>query len=237
MGRWMMPAHEKNVLLSRQAIVEDRVAKLENMVLQNVGCNIQIEAKRSCNAKDAKGAKKSEEEIGDIQQKLNFEEDDNELQFIDKEDVLEKQSKKKAGKEVKKLELNSSSMPKSLWLLYCHYKRALGNGESLQILLDNNVFGEECTLYVHDEVVIPFCQLMPISYTCIAVYIWYLYKKMMEENKLDKFRFMQTRHVGHVPTKRTGKNFLEKQLETRARALANRLMDNPSNEHFWCHVI
>ncbi|XP_019170300.1 PREDICTED: uncharacterized protein LOC109165811 [Ipomoea nil] len=40
MGRGMMPAHEKNVLLSRQAKVEDRVAKLENMLLQNVGCNI-----------------------------------------------------------------------------------------------------------------------------------------------------------------------------------------------------
>ncbi|XP_019197711.1 PREDICTED: uncharacterized protein LOC109191528 [Ipomoea nil] len=135
----------------------------------------------------------------------------------------------KAGKEVKKLELNSSSMPKSLWLLYCYYKRALGNGESLQILLDNNVFGEECTLFVHDEDVTPFCQLMPISYTCIAVYIWYLYNKMMEENKLEKFRFMQPSVVGHLPTKRTDTNFLENQLEKRARALANRLLDIPSD--------
>ncbi|XP_019167817.1 PREDICTED: uncharacterized protein LOC109163522 [Ipomoea nil] len=211
-----MPAHEKNVLLSRQAKVEDRVAKLENMLLQNVGCNIQIEAKGSCTAKDAKGAKKSEEEIGDIQQKLDFEEDDDELQFIDKEDVLVKPSKKKASKEVKKLELNSSSMPKSLWLLYCYYKRALGNGEGLQILLDNNVFGDECTLFVHDEDVAPFCQLMSISYTCIAVYIWYLYNKMMEENKLEKFRFMQPSVVGHLSTKRTDTKFLEKQLESRA---------------------
>ncbi|XP_019170859.1 PREDICTED: uncharacterized protein LOC109175436 [Ipomoea nil] len=231
LGKGMLPNHEKNVLLRRQATVEDRVAKLENLVLQNVAFKSSpIEEKGSCTAKDAKGAMKlSEEEIGFMKQKLDFEDDDDELQFIDKEDVLEKQCKKKPSKEVKKLELNSSSMPKSLWLLYCYYKRALGNGESLKIVLDENVFGEECTLYVHDEDVTPFCQLMPISYTCIAVYIWYLYKKMMEDNKLEKFRFMQPCHVGHVPTTRTDKNFLDKQLESRARALADRLIDNPSS--------
>ncbi|XP_019196472.1 PREDICTED: uncharacterized protein LOC109190440 [Ipomoea nil] len=231
LGKGMLPNHEKNVLLRRQATVEDRVAKLENLVLQNVAFkSSSIEEKGSCTAKDAKGAMKlSEEEIGFMKQKLDFEDDDDELQFIDKEDVLEKQCKKKPSKEVKKLELNSSSMPKSLWLLYCYYKRALGNGESLKIVLDENVFGEECTLYVHDEDVTPFCQLMPISYTCIAVYIWYLYKKMMEDNKLEKFRFMQPCHVGHVPTTRTDKNFLDKQLESRARALADRLIDNPSS--------
>nr|GMD09493.1 putative Ulp1 protease family catalytic domain, putative transposase, Ptta/En/Spm, plant [Ipomoea batatas] len=141
----------------------------------------------------------------------------------------EKQCKKKFGHHEKKLELNSSSMPKSLWLLYCYYKRALDNRETIKVILDFDVFGETCTLYVNEEDVNPFCQLMPISYTCIGMYIWSLYKKMMDENKLDKFRFVHPYGVGHLPTTKTDTQFLEEQLENRARALAGRLFDTPPN--------
>nr|GMD03621.1 putative Ulp1 protease family catalytic domain, putative transposase, Ptta/En/Spm, plant [Ipomoea batatas] len=220
------------------------------MVLKNVGID-DIEEKGSCNAKGAKSYVKSEEEI-EIFKKLDFDDDDDELMFIEKDDALEgkkvaltleeetddiiaygtiisincnmltidcmcaaidqavaidaplpfplssscqhvgdavgshvnwptrfikvqhkKQCKKKSDNHGQKLELNSSSMPKSLWLLYCYFKRALDDGDTIKVILDFNVFGETCTLYVNVEDVTPFCQLMPISYTCIGVYIWY----------------------------------------------------------------
>nr|GMC99464.1 uncharacterized protein LOC109166346 [Ipomoea batatas] len=184
--------------------------------------------KGSCNAKGAKSYVKSEEEI-EIFKKLDFDDDDDELMFIEKDDALEKQCKKKSDNHGQKLELNSSSMPKSLWLLYCYYKRALDDGDTIKVILDFNVFGETCTLYVNVEDVTPFCQLMPISYTCIGVYIWYLYKKMMDENKLDKFRFVHPYNVGHLPTTKTDAKFLEKQLENRARVIADRLLNTTPN--------
>nr|GMD84512.1 putative Ulp1 protease family catalytic domain-containing protein [Ipomoea batatas] len=232
----------------------------------------------------AKSCVKSEDEIEHFK-KLDFDDDDEDLMFIEKEDALE--GKKVAltleektddivaygtiisincnmlavdcmcvaidqavdidaplpfplssscqhvgdavGSHEKKLELNSSSMPKSLWLLYCYYKRALDHGETIKVILDFDVFGETCTLYVNEEDVTPFCQLMPISYTCIGVYIWSLYKKMMDENKLDKFRFVHPYGVGHLPTTKTDTQFLEEQLEKRARALVDRLFDTPPN--------
>nr|GMD22314.1 putative Ulp1 protease family catalytic domain, putative transposase, Ptta/En/Spm, plant [Ipomoea batatas] len=225
-GRGNLSTNEQNLLL-QQAKFEDRIAKLETLVLKNAGID-DIEEKGSCNAKGAKSCVKSEDEIEHFK-KLDFDDDDEDLMFIEKEDALEKQCKKKSGHHEKKLELNSSSMPKSLWLLYCYYKRALDNGETIKVILDFDVFGETCTLYVNEEDVTPFCQLMPISYTCIGVYIWSLYKKMMDENKLDKFRFVHPYGVGHLPTTKTDTQFLEEQLEKRARALVDRLFDTPPN--------
>nr|GMC71538.1 putative Ulp1 peptidase [Ipomoea batatas] len=75
-------------------------------------------------------------------------------------------------------------MPKSLWLLYCYYKCALDDGETI---------------------------------------------KMMDENKLDKFRFVHPYHVGHLPTTRTDTTFVDEQLENRARAIADRLLNTRPN--------
>nr|GLL27523.1 uncharacterized protein LOC109166346 [Ipomoea trifida] len=51
----------------------------------------------------------------------------------------------------------------------------------------------------------------------------------MDENKFDKFRFVHLYHVGHLPTIRTDKQFLQQHFESRARALVDKLFDTPTN--------
>nr|GMD01530.1 uncharacterized protein LOC109166346 [Ipomoea batatas] len=53
--------------------------------------------------------------------------------------------------------------------------------------------------------------------------------EMMDENKLDKFRFVHSYRVGHLPTIRTDKQFLQQPLESKTRALADKLFDTPTN--------
>ncbi|KAL8548275.1 hypothetical protein ACS0TY_007556 [Phlomoides rotata] len=143
--------------------------------------------------------------------------------------MMQNKPREKRDGQEKKL-MVSTSMPKSLKMLYCYSKLALEDGGSISMHLDDDLFDEESELYVHLEDIIPFCELEPISCNCIVVYIWHLYKKLKEENKLEKFRFVNPHSIPHEPTTRMEKDWVVERLNKKARVLADRLIGTAPNQ-------
>lgn len=71
--------------------------------------------------------------------------------------------------KVRKPTLDRTSVPQQLYLAYCYFKVAGRN--NITICLDNDVLGHERALYVTFEDIDAFSRLLPISTTCIVVYI------------------------------------------------------------------
>ncbi|KAH6806849.1 hypothetical protein C2S51_027957 [Perilla frutescens var. frutescens] len=115
----------------------------------------------------------------------------------------------------------SASLPGPLKVLRFYAENKLNDGSGILIVLDNDVFGNECKIYVHREDIIPFCDLEPISGNCIVVYIWHLYNKTKKENTIRRFQFVNPFAISHVPNS---------QPFTRAHALANRLIAASPNQ-------
>ncbi|XP_057797765.1 uncharacterized protein LOC131013657 [Salvia miltiorrhiza] len=112
--------------------------------------------------------------------------------------------------------------------LYC---LALFKGKgTITIILDEALFGHERILHVNLEDVEPFCRLKPISYTCIAIYIWLLFGKVKKLDKANKFRFVDPYNIGHVPSTKKDTKSINKRMERRAQDLANRLVGTLSNQ-------
>nr|GMC71531.1 putative Ulp1 protease family catalytic domain-containing protein [Ipomoea batatas] len=204
-GRGKLSSNEQNLLLRQQAKFEDIIAKLETLgknvaltlkeetndivaygTIISINCNmltidcmcVAIDQAVAINAPLSFPLLSTCQHVGDaVGSHVNWP-----TRFIKVQH--KKQCKKKSDNHGQKLELNSSSLPKSLWLLYCYYKCALDDGETI---------------------------------------------KMMDENKLDKFRFVHPYHVGNFPTTRTDTTFVEEQLENRARAIADRLLNTRPN--------
>ncbi|KAL8481017.1 hypothetical protein ACS0TY_027524 [Phlomoides rotata] len=140
-------------------------------------------------------------------------------------DSVYKQGNKKCRKEKT---LGHSRMPGKLHMLYCYAKVALSE-RVIRITMDKDVFGRELKIPIHFEDVDIFCRLHPISYSCIAVYIWHLYNKFKHKN-FEKFRFVDPYGVGHVPLINNEQTFIDAQISRRARVLTNRLVGTPANQ-------
>ncbi|KAL8515828.1 hypothetical protein ACS0TY_014505 [Phlomoides rotata] len=125
--------------------------------------------------------------------------------------------------EIKMPSLDSSSVPAQLYMLYCYSKLQSTTSRVISIPLDNDVFGHEHLLYLNFEDVDPFCRLNPISYTCIAVYLWHLHQEM-NKDKVNKFRFVDPYGIGYMSSDRKDQTFLDEQISLGARSLANRLI-------------
>ncbi|KAL8541244.1 hypothetical protein ACS0TY_002482 [Phlomoides rotata] len=138
---------------------------------------------------------------------------------------VQKQGNKKCRKEKT---LGHSRMPGKLHMLYCYAKVALLE-RIIRITVDKDVFGRELKIPIHFEDVDIFCRLHPISYSCIAVYIWHLYNKFKHKN-FEKFRFVDPYGVRYVPSTNNGQTFIDAQISRRARVLTNRLMGTPANQ-------
>ncbi|XP_073020481.1 uncharacterized protein [Primulina eburnea] len=127
----------------------------------------------------------------------------------------------------------SSSVPRSLHLLYCYCKRALTDEQNLSLSFDHDLFDESYELFLHLEDIIPFYSLDPISANCIVVYMWHLYKKMKEDNKTDKFRFVNPHTIPYMPyVSKLDRNAKIEHLNERASVLAERLSVASTNQLF-----
>ncbi|XP_073306614.1 uncharacterized protein [Primulina huaijiensis] len=125
----------------------------------------------------------------------------------------------------------SSSVPRSLHLLYCYCKRALTDEQNLSLLFDHDLFDEDYELLLHLEDIIPFYSLDPISANCIVVYMWHLFKKMKIDNKTDMFRFVNPHTIPYMPyVTRLDKNRKIEHLNERASVLAERLSGASTNQ-------
>lgn len=62
-------------------------------------------------------------------------------------------------------------MPRPLHILYSYFQR-LDETENVILELVPDVFGMERTVHVNCDDIFPFCELKPITDTCIVVYMW-----------------------------------------------------------------
>lgn len=86
-----------------------------------------------------------------------------------------KKPKRRRRQEKKDLTIDYTKIPLSLRVLYCYLKAAdegKGCTNTIEIRMYKDLFGEEKSIYVHLEDARNICCLKPISYTCVAVYIW-----------------------------------------------------------------
>ncbi|XP_073151032.1 uncharacterized protein [Henckelia pumila] len=134
----------------------------------------------------------------------------------------ENRLRKKTAREESKKDL-ASNVPRSVRLLYCYCKHALDNGRKLSFLLDHEVFEDDYELNLHLEDISPLYHLKAITGNCVVVYVWYLYQKVVKENKIDKFRFVNPHSIPNwqkTTYEKTGKT---ERLNQRASFLAYRL--------------
>ncbi|XP_073017789.1 uncharacterized protein [Primulina eburnea] len=142
----------------------------------------------------------------------------------------EKLQKKKIVDHINKIGL-SSSVPRSLHILYCYCKRALTDEQTLSLLFDHDLFDESYELLLHLEDIIPFYSLDPISANCIVLYMWHLYKKMKKDNKTDKFRFVNPHTIPYMPyVSKLDRNAKIEHLNERASVLDERLSVASKNQ-------
>ncbi|CAL8164196.1 unnamed protein product [Prunus armeniaca] len=77
------------------------------------------------------------------------------------------------------------NLPKSLKLLYRYAERAMLDGETISIDMEEAVFGVAKTVYISQEDVMQFMEMKEISATCIIVYMRHLYDKLNQSNMVD----------------------------------------------------
>ncbi|KAH6781926.1 hypothetical protein C2S51_007219 [Perilla frutescens var. frutescens] len=135
--------------------------------------------------------------------------------------LVEVKEKKHINKKIeakqmvkKRLVKSYKSLNSSLKGLYCYAESAMKNGEGIFIPLDDDVFGNNCEIYIHLEDIIPFCDLDPISGNCMVAYIWHLFRKMREARTLGGFRFVNPFTISHMA---------KCSLSVRTQALGDRL--------------
>ncbi|XP_008235163.1 PREDICTED: uncharacterized protein LOC103334016 [Prunus mume] len=110
---------------------------------------------------------------------INFEE----LTFVGKRDTIKKRGKTAAKpQDLPKQDMN---LPKSLKLLYRYAERAMLDGETISIDMEEAVFGVAKTVYISQEDVMQFMEMKEISATCIIVYMRHLYDKLNQSNMVD----------------------------------------------------
>ncbi|XP_042396480.1 uncharacterized protein LOC121986587 [Zingiber officinale] len=88
--------------------------------------------------------------------------------------LLMLRQKKRQMKKMAHVENNqtlSSSVPRSLRMVYCYCKCSLENGRKLSIFLDHEVFQDDYELNLHLEDISSLYHLEPISGNCVVVYI------------------------------------------------------------------
>ncbi|XP_042406912.1 uncharacterized protein LOC121996847 isoform X1 [Zingiber officinale] len=134
----------------------------------------------------------------------------------------EKPRRKKLEQPKKKLTL-STSAPRALHMLYCYSKRALDDGRYISVSFDYDVFDDDYELVLHLEDIIPLYHLEPLSGNCVIAYIWYLYKKLLKDNKKEKFRFVNPHKIPYMATSAHDKKGTFERLNQRASHLAGRL--------------
>ncbi|KAL8557229.1 hypothetical protein ACS0TY_004608 [Phlomoides rotata] len=130
--------------------------------------------------------------------------------------------KKKKVKEVRKPTLDPTTVPRQLNVLYCYMKLA----KTIKISLQKDVFGIESDVHIDFEDVDRFCRLKPISVSCIVVYIWHLFKQLILEDRVSRFKFVDPNGLGPYPGKKTQ----DEDGERRAHNLLSRLAGTSSNQ-------
>ncbi|XP_057786321.1 uncharacterized protein LOC131003786 [Salvia miltiorrhiza] len=138
--------------------------------------------------------------------------------------------KKEKAQENNKETIDITALPKPLRMLYIYGKRS-GNNH-ITIELDENVFGVKHNLYVDMEDIVPFCQLKPISYMCIATYVCFLQSKLNMLPWADMVRFVDPLNIGYIPTTKTDAETANENMEFRARELSKRLINTKINQIF-----
>ncbi|XP_074562123.1 uncharacterized protein LOC141818537 [Curcuma longa] len=88
----------------------------------------------------------------------------------------------------------------------------------------------ERTVHVNCDDIFPFCELMPITDTCIVVYMWHLYRKMQEKMLLKDFKLVDPVPVEYVPSKNQNIDFIQEQLNKRASYLSSRLIGTSTGQ-------
>ncbi|XP_075521729.1 uncharacterized protein LOC142554987 isoform X2 [Primulina tabacum] len=117
----------------------------------------------------------------------------------------------------------SSNVPRAVHMVYCYCKTALENGRKLAFLLDHEVFADDYEVNLHFEDISPLYHLEPISGNCIVVYIWHLYKKMVKENNIEKFRFVNPHSIPNLQKNIHDKTGKTERLNKRVSSLADKL--------------
>ncbi|XP_073296882.1 uncharacterized protein [Primulina huaijiensis] len=135
---------------------------------------------------------------------------------------IKKAERKKIEQSIKKQHL-SASVPRSLHMLYCYRKRALDEGRYISMILDHDVFEDDYKLILHLEDIIPLYHLEPISANCVVGYIWHLYKKLLKDKKMKRFRFVNPHSIPYVKKNTQDKTGKLERLNKNASVLAYRL--------------
>ncbi|XP_073034989.1 uncharacterized protein [Primulina eburnea] len=117
----------------------------------------------------------------------------------------------------------SASVPRSLYMLYCYSKRALDEGRYISMILDHDVFGDDYKLILHLDDIIPLYHLDPISDNCVVGYIWHLYKNLLKDQKMEKFRFVNPHRIPYVSKNTQDKTGKLERLNHNASVIADRL--------------
>ncbi|XP_042450193.1 uncharacterized protein LOC122034905 isoform X1 [Zingiber officinale] len=125
----------------------------------------------------------------------------------------------------------SSSVPRSLHLLYCYCNRALNDETNISMICEEGFFDDQYEILVHLEDIIPFYHLDPITANCIVIYMWHLYKKLKTYNNVHKIRFVNPHIIPYVAcVTRLDKNSKFEQLNERASVLADKLSQASRNQ-------
>ncbi|XP_073147246.1 uncharacterized protein [Henckelia pumila] len=124
----------------------------------------------------------------------------------------------------KKNQTLSSNMPRSVQSLYCYCKQDFDNGKKLSIHLDEEVFGDNYELNLHLEDISPLYLLEPISANCMVAYIWHFYKKLVKENNIGKFKFVNPHNIPNFQRTTNDKIGKTERLNQRASFLSDQLI-------------
>ncbi|XP_073153392.1 uncharacterized protein [Henckelia pumila] len=140
--------------------------------------------------------------------------------------LIVEQDKKPRKKDLappKEKHVVSPSVPMSLHMMYCYSKHALGEGRFISLRLDRGVFDDDCVILLHCEDIDGLYHVGPISGNCVIAYIWYLYTKMLGDNKEGKFKFVNPHRISDMGETTHDKKSKIERLNQRASALANRM--------------
>ncbi|XP_075499253.1 uncharacterized protein LOC142537638 [Primulina tabacum] len=131
----------------------------------------------------------------------------------------------------------SASVPRSLHMLYCYSKRALEEGRYISMILDRDVFGNDYKLILHIDDIIPLYHLDPISANCVVGYIWHLYKNILKDKKMEKFRFVNPHSIPYVSKNTQDKTGKLERLNHNASVLADRLSGASVDQLVLCRIM
>ncbi|CAL9001744.1 unnamed protein product [Prunus brigantina] len=168
----------RKMIEQQRAWYEAKIAELEAKINGNIRTtpiSLSTPAPNRSEKASCSGKKKNVLEDNAI----SFEE----LTFVGKRDTIKKRGKTAAKpQDLPKQDMN---LPKSLKLLYRYAERAMLDGETISIDMEEAVFGVAKTVYISQEDVMQFMEMKEISATCIIVYMRHLYDKLNQSNMVD----------------------------------------------------